>query len=95
MSGKKITIFIIITATLVIAGFLLAPRIAAYYEWQSIAEAASAFPWVDGGKIVRVTPVCLLDTPIIAPVSCDTSCPLLSPALKALCCRFFCILKDF
>ncbi|MDP3900407.1 MAG: hypothetical protein Q8Q23_04990 [bacterium] len=90
MSGKKITIFIIITAILIIAGFLLAPRIAAYYEWQNVVEAASAMPWQDGGTITMVNEPCILDTPPppATPVTCS-HCPFVSASVAPGQCEFY------
>lgn len=84
MSGKKLTIFIIMIILLVVAGFLLVPRIAARYEWQNVVEAASAMPWQDGGEITMVNEPCVLDTPLIAPVTCS-HCPFVSVALGSQC----------
>ena len=56
-----------------------------YLEYRSVAEAAGAMPWQDGGTISMVRMPCVLDTPVIAPTTCAISCPLVTSVLATAC----------
>jgi hypothetical protein len=70
---------------ILIVVFLVIPAISDYLKYKNVVQAAGGgCPMTDGAHILKTTP-CVLDTPIIAPISCATSCPILDSVLTAAC----------
>lgn len=84
ITRKKIILFVCGIVFIAI-GVFVAMGIFDYLDYRKTVQAASAMPWQDGGVITKVMPQCILDTPAVAPVTCQTSCPLLTPILAAAC----------
>ena len=63
MTTKKIIFYTLIVAFLSPIVYFGAPIVAQKYTWYNVAQAASLFPWQDGGVITVVYPPCVLDTP--------------------------------
>jgi hypothetical protein len=61
-----------------------------YLAWEKTksAIAASSLPWQDAGKITLIKEPCVLDTPTIAPVTCESSCPNVTTAVGTLCASY-------
>ncbi|MBL7058067.1 hypothetical protein ISS03_01900 [Patescibacteria group bacterium] len=88
MTTKKIIFYTLIVAFLSPIVYFGAPIVAQKYTWYNVAQAASLFPWQDGGVITVVYPPCVLDTPANAPTTCAISCPLVTTAYASDCVKY-------
>jgi hypothetical protein len=90
---KKIFFTSFVAIFLVLIYFFVLPEVINYLRWQKTkmevraATQAATAPWQDGGTITKYIPKCILDTPAppATPVTCQMSCPLISPILKLAC----------
>jgi len=85
MSLKKKIIYISCVISFVGLIFFGTPIIKDYLDYQNVVKAteSGSCPMIEGARSLTVTK-CVRDTPVI-PVLCTASCPLLDPALVALC----------
>ncbi len=86
MLSKKKIILLVIFFVFICLAFFIVPAIYDYIKYQSVVKAAGggSCPMLEGARATKVMP-CIRDTPVIAPVRCLTSCPLLDVALTTLC----------
>jgi len=77
----RLTVLFMATALIIVVGIVIFQ----YYEFNNVAKAVGGMPWQDGGTITMVKPVCILDTPMPYPTTCEISCPLVTSVYGTAC----------
>ncbi|MEI8360977.1 MAG: hypothetical protein WCG01_02520 [bacterium] len=80
---KKIATLLLI-CFIVMAGLDIGNGILFWHKY-SQATAAGACPISEGGMVSKYTPLCVLDTPVVAPTTCAISCPLVTANVGTAC----------
>ncbi|MFA6171188.1 MAG: hypothetical protein WCW77_01365 [Patescibacteria group bacterium] len=83
MTKVRKSLFIFSALIIIASGYIVYD----YYRWGKFVReinAGGSCAVQDGGNITKVMP-CVLDTPANYPVTCEASCPLVTPVFETAC----------